>query len=59
MEIGLPNKKIPRDHPALIIFVLMGVIANISVLLRLVSRNLNKVRLWWDDYILMLALVCN
>ena len=35
----------------------MIALSAIAVALRLVSRRLSKVRLWWDDWLILIALV--
>ena len=38
--------------------VSMTVLALVSVVLRLFSRQLKGMQLWWDDYMILFSMVC-
>lgn len=35
------------------------VLATILVIIRLIARNISVAKLWWDDYVIVVALVSN
>ena len=47
------------DRPALLLgcSVVLLIFSSILVILRLISRQLSKAKLWWDDALIVLSLV--
>ena len=54
-DLNLSETQIPR---ILGINIATFAIAIISVVLRFVSRQLSSAQLWWDDWLIVSALVC-
>ena len=46
-----------RSEELRIIFIALIPAAIVAVILRLVSRRVSRMRIWWDDYMTLLALV--
>ena len=47
------------DRPALLLgcSVVLIIFSSILVILRIISRQLSKTKLWWDDALIVLSLV--
>ena len=46
-----------RTEELRIIFIALIPAATIAVILRLVSRRVSRMRIWWDDYMTLVALI--
>lgn len=48
---------VPSQYGILAVFVVFFVLSILAVALRLISRRLAHLSLWWDDYFVILAMV--
>ena len=53
----LVRKSQDRTDEVRAIFITLIPLSIVAVILRLISRRVARIRLWWDDYLTVVALV--
>ena len=58
LKYQMENINDDRSHELIALNVVFPLLALIAVILRVVARRINHVKLLWDDYIIFLSMVC-